>query len=79
MGAASPADCLVKFKLSGNDKGFSGIPVPFGTGIMSYSQADFQSEENKVFFERYKNGMIFLSQNSFEFCPLQTSTAPQEF
>jgi tetratricopeptide (TPR) repeat protein len=67
-GSSSPADCTIKFKLTKNEKGFSGSLQPFSTELMGYSESD----EGSASFEIDNIGVTLTSQEPINVCSIST-------
>lgn len=66
-GAASPADCVVKYSLKIDGGNYRGILIPFSTEYMSYS-----NEKNEASFEPNGSVITYLSNAFLDICPMGT-------
>lgn len=67
-GAASPADCIIKYTLSVEDKTYKGLLIPFTTEAMSYSS----EKKSTATFEFYDDKITYLSDMVPDVCPMGT-------
>lgn len=67
-GASSPADCIVKFKLTQNKSNYSGVLIPFSTELMGYDGAYVST----ITFKFDRVHAILLTSSFLDVCPLGT-------